>query len=302
TFRAPTQTQVANTATTSLAYTTAAGGYRAYDLWGNPNLKPEKADTLNLGVLFEMGDFRASLDYWRFNFKGPIDNEGGSDIVNTIFPTGSTGPNNCNNPAYASLLARISFTGPCSASAINRIRINYVNSPDIDTSGLDFAASYKQRDVYGGDLSFGVDLTYVLEYVVDETTIEGVMVAPKTDYVGTMDYLGYQSQPQWKATAFAEYTRDNHNLRWTVRYVDNMIDTRGGSSTFATNQNGRKIDAFITHDLTYRALLPWDTTLTAAVINVFDQDPPFARLDLSYDPFTANPLGRYYKLGITKKF
>ena len=302
TFRAPPQTQVANTATTSLAYTTAAGGYRAYDLWGNPNLKPEKADTLNLGVLFEQGDFRASLDYWRFNFKGPIDNEGGSDIVNTIFPNGSAGANNCTNPAYATLLARISFTGACSATNINRVRINYVNSPDIDTSGLDFAASYKQRDVYGGDLSFGVDLTYVLEYMVDETTIEGVVVAPKTDYVGTMDYLGYQSQPQWKATAFAEYTRDNHNLRWTVRYVDNMIDTRGGSSTFATNQNGRKIDAFITHDLSYRALLPWDTTLTAAVINVFDQDPPFARLDLSYDPFTANPLGRYYKLGITKKF
>ncbi|MDP3592030.1 MAG: TonB-dependent receptor, partial [Phenylobacterium sp.] len=150
--------------------------------------------------------------------------------------------------------------------------------------------------------TFGADLTYVLEYQVDANTIEGVAVAEATDYVGTMDYLGYQSQPQWKATAFAEYTRDNHNLRWTVRYVDNMIDTRGGSSTFATNQNGRKIDAFITHDLTYRALLPWDTTLTAAVINVFDQDPPFARLDLSYDPFTANPLGRYYKLGITKKF
>ncbi|HEY9236411.1 MAG TPA: TonB-dependent receptor [Phenylobacterium sp.] len=300
TFRAPPQTQIANTATTSLAYTTAAGGYKAYDLWGNPNLRPEKADTLNLGALFEFGDFRASVDYWKFAFKGPIDNEGGSDIVNAVFPAGQ--PNHCNDPSYAALVSRISFTGTCSATNINRVRINYINSPDVDTSGIDFSASYTARDVFGGDMNFGVDMTYVLEYEVDEAMIEGIVVAPKTDYVGTMDYLGYGSQPQWKGSAFAEYNRGDHNVRWTVRYVDDMIDTRGGTSTFATNQNGLKIGAFVTHDLAYRVMLPWDTTLSLSVINVFDEEPPFARLDLSYDPFTANPLGRYYKLNVIKKF
>ncbi|MDO9431155.1 MAG: TonB-dependent receptor [Phenylobacterium sp.] len=304
TFRAPPTTQVANTTVTSLAYTTAAGGYRAYDRSGNADLKPEKANTFNVGALFEMGDFRATLDYWRFDFKGPIDYERGASIVNAIFPNGSstTLPNNCANPAYAGLVSRVSFIGGCAPANINRVSTNYINSSDIKTSGIDFAANYKMRDVYSGDLSFGLDMTYVLEYVVDETTLEGVVVAPERDYTGTMDYLGYGSQPQWKATAFAEYSRENHNLRWTVRYVDNMIDTRGNTTTFATNQNGRKIDASITHDLSYRVFLPWETTLTAAVINVFDKDPPFARLDLSYDPFTANPLGRYYKLGLTKKF
>ena len=177
-----------------------------------------------------------------------------------------------------------------------------MNGPDIKTSGLDFSANYKLRDVFSGDMNFGLDVTYVLEYVVAQTTIEGVVTAKETDYVGKMDYLGYGSQPQWKGSAFAEYSRGEHNLRWTVRYVDDMIDTRGDSSTFLTNQNGRKIAAFVTNDLSYRVFLPWETTLTAAVINVFDQDPGFARLDLSYDPFTANPLGRYYKVGITKKF
>ncbi len=302
TFRAPPQTQIARTTVTSLAYTTAAGGYRAYDRSGNPNLEPEKANTLNLGAIFEVGDFRATLDYWRFDFKGPIDYERGASIVNAIFPNGQTGANNCNNPAFAPLLARITFTGACSAVGINRVRTNYINSSDIKTSGLDFAANYKQRDVFGGDMNFGLDLTYVLEYVVAQSSIEGIVVAPERDYTGTMDYLGYGSQPQWKASAFAEYARGDHNIRWTVRYVDDMIDTRGTGATFATNQNGRKIDAFITNDVAYRVFLPWNTTVTASVINVFDEDPPFARLDLSYDPFTANPLGRYYKLGLTKKF
>jgi iron complex outermembrane receptor protein len=302
TFRAPPQTQIAATATTNLSYTTAAGGYRAYDLWGNPNLEPEEANTLNLGALFEVGDFRASLDYWSFDFKGPINNESGSQIVNSIFPNGPTGANNCGNPAFAALESRITFAGACGASAITRIKHYYVNGSDIQTSGLDFSANYKHRDVWGGDLNFGIDLTYVFKFEVDETKIEGIVTAKKTDYVGTMDYLGYGSQPQWKGSAFAEWTNGDHNVRWTVRYVDDMIDTRGNSTTFATNQNGRKIDAFVTHDLAYRVFLPWDTTLTASVINVLDKDPPFARLDLSYDPFTANPLGRYYKLGVTKKF
>ncbi|WP_312161782.1 TonB-dependent receptor [Phenylobacterium sp.] len=302
TFRAPPQTQIAATATTNLSYTTAAGGYRAYDLWGNPNLEPEKAKTINLGALFDFGDFRASVDYWSFDFEGPIRAESGSQIVNAIFPNGSAGANNCGNPAYAALQDRISFTGACSAGAINRVRQYYVNGPDVKTSGIDVSANYTARDVFGGDMNFGVDVTYVIEYVVAQNTIEGVVTAPETDYVGTMDYLGYGSQPQWKGSAFAEYTRGEHNVRWTVRYVDDMVDTRGGTSTFATNQNGRKIDAFVTHDLAYRVFLPWETTLTASVINVLDEDPPFARLDLSYDPFTANPLGRYYKLGVTKKF
>ena len=313
TFRAPPQTQIAPSTTTNLAFTTASGGYRAYDIVGNPNLEPEKADTLNVGAILEIGDFNATLDYWSFDFAGPIDNESGSGIVNALFPNGASTvlPNNCNVAAFAGLRARVTFNDinsdgipDCLPAAINRTRLNIVNGPDLKTSGLDFAANYKARDVLGGaDLGFGLDLTYVLKYEVKENVIEGVVVKPARDYAGTMDYLGYGSQPQWKASAFAEYTRDDHNLRWTVRYVDGMIDTRVGTSTFtAASPLGQKIGAFVTHDLSYRAFLPWDVTLTASVINVLDQEPPFARLDLSYDPFTANPFGRYFKLGVTKKF
>jgi iron complex outermembrane receptor protein len=45
-----------------------------------------------------------------------------------------------------------------------------------------------------------------------------------------------------------------------------------------------------------------DTTVSASVINLTDKDPPFARLDLNYDPFIANPLGRYFKVGVGTKF
>jgi len=42
--------------------------------------------------------------------------------------------------------------------------------------------------------------------------------------------------------------------------------------------------------------------LIASVENLTDEDPPFVRLELAYDPFTANALGRVFKLGLTKRF
>jgi len=45
-----------------------------------------------------------------------------------------------------------------------------------------------------------------------------------------------------------------------------------------------------------------NTTINLTVLNITDRDPSFARLDYSYDPFTGNPLGRQFKIGINQKF
>ena len=58
----------------------------------------------------------------------------------------------------------------------------------------------------------------------------------------------------------------------------------------------------MTHDLTYRWVMDNDLTLTASVLNALDEDPSRARLESSYDPFIANPLGRTFKIGARKKF
>jgi iron complex outermembrane receptor protein len=48
--------------------------------------------------------------------------------------------------------------------------------------------------------------------------------------------------------------------------------------------------------------MPWETTLSLSAENFTDEDPPLARLDLSYDPFTASAFGRTYKVGLRKRF
>jgi iron complex outermembrane receptor protein len=64
-----------------------------------------------------------------------------------------------------------------------------------------------------------------------------------------------------------------------------------------------EIGSYFTTDLTYRLSLPSELTLTGAVFNVADRDPPAVRFtDYNYDPFFGNPAGRAFKLGLTKQF
>lgn len=318
TFRAPTPSNLLPDANTTQAFITQTSGYRAFDTTGNPALKPETADTLNIGAIVRFGDFSATIDYWSFDFQDTIEAESGSGLLSTIFPNGSstTLPNGCANPALAPLVARFVFQGGiCSPAAIQRVKLTTINGTGTKTSGVDFAANYHAGDVWGGSMNFGLDGSFLLKYDSGPAFIEGIQVEAGQKLAGTHGgTAGGTSFPELRANLFAEYARDIHNLRVTLRYIDSMQDVRdgrfGGTNIFGPNgavfgyllPQGAKLDAFITTDVTYRVHLPWDTTATATVANLLDADPPFARRDLSYDPATANPLGRTYKLSVTKRF
>ncbi|MBI1407169.1 MAG: TonB-dependent receptor [Caulobacter sp.] len=289
TFRGPPITTLAGGSVTSLQY--LFGSFRAVDIYGNSSLAPESATTYNLGVLVNAGGFKASVDYWNFDFTNPIVAEPVSGILNAMFPTAGAG--NCGVAAYAGLQARFTFQGACNSANISRIRVNSVNGSGVKTSGIDFMAEYG-FDVGDSELTFGVNGTYTIEYAQEAFTVEGIQVAPAFDAVG---FLNYQTTatplPQWKGQVFAEWNSGPHNLRATVRYFDSYKDQR-----FA----GETVDAWTVVDVAYRAFLPWDTTGVISVTNLFDEDPPFARLDLNYDPFTHNGIGRTVKFSLTKKF
>jgi len=296
TFRGPPEDQIAPGSITSLQ--NIAGSFRAVDIFNNPDLEPESATTFNVGMITQIGGFSGSLDYWNFDFDNPIVVEPVGGIVNAIFPTGQ--PNNCGNPAVAGVQARFTFAnGVCSTTNIQRVRVNRVNGAPVKTDGLDLGLQY-EFDALGGSLGFGVNATYILSYDVDATVVEGVTVAPAFEAVG---FLNYQTTaiplPEWKGNAYVEWAAGRHNLRFTTNYIDGYTDQR----TLAPNPTlGKNIDEFITYDLNYRVELPWDMRMVASVENLTDEDPPFVRLELAYDPFTASAFGRIYKLGLTKRF
>lgn len=321
TFRAPPPVSLNSDFITSLQ--SINGTFRAVDIFGNPNLQPEKATTYSVGVIFEAGGLKASVDYWNFDFKDPITTDPVAGLVAQVFPLGASSSTlpNCASPlasrfTFSGGAACTSFANAATASAaITRLRTETVNGAGVKTSGVDFMADWTFDDVMGGSFTVGGSATYVIEYKTEATEIAGVTVAPAFDAVGLLNYqTTAYPLPQWKGNLYFEYNTGPHNLRWTIRYIDGYTDQRtapfnvgqyrnnDAAGTPVTVSAGKNIDAFVTSDVTYRVFLPWDTTFVATVENVFDEDPPFARLDLNYDPFTASGLGRTYKFSLTKKF
>jgi iron complex outermembrane receptor protein len=300
TFRGPPENQLAEGSVTSLQ--NIAGTFRAVDTFGNPDLEPESAETFNVGMIVRAGAFSASLDYWNFDFDNPIVIEPVGGIVTAMFPGGANpaAPNNCGVAGFENLQARFTFNGACAPANIARLSVGYVNGAPVKTDGIDGSFQYDFDGVLGGSLGLGLNMTYVLSYEIDPTVVEGVTVARAFDAVGLLNYQTTTVPlPEWKANAFIEYSAGAHNLRFTTNYIDGYTDQR----TLAVNPTlGKNIDEFITYDLNYRVELPWQMRLIASVENLTDEDPPFVRLELAYDPFTASAIGRVYKLGLTKRF
>ncbi|MBI5942050.1 MAG: TonB-dependent receptor [Caulobacterales bacterium] len=332
TFRAPPPVSLNSDFVTSLQ--SVNGTFRAIDIYGNPNLEPETAMTYSVGGIFEVGNFKATVDYWNFDFQDPITTDPVGGMVATLFSNGIGAGALLNCSA---LYDRFTFSGAamtCAArnavpgspaatasAAVTRVRTETVNGSGVKTSGVDVIADYTFDDFMGGSLTIGGTATYVIEYLTEATDVAGVTVAPAFDAVGLLNYqTTAYPLPQKKGNVYLEYNTGPHNLRLTVRYIDGYTDQRVSifctavSATCPTvpykttagvaigQANGKQIDAFVTTDLTYRVFLPWDATATVSVDNMFDEDPPFARLDLNYDPFTASGLGRTWKVSLTKKF
>ena len=63
--------------------------------------------------------------------------------------------------------------------------------------------------------------------------------------------------------------------------------------------SGTKVDSQTTYDLHYQySFMDDQARVTVSAMNVTDEDPPLARLDLSYDGYTHNAFGRMIKVGV----
>jgi iron complex outermembrane receptor protein len=302
TFRGPALLQSQPDPITVLGFVPQFSTARPIDNFGDPNLKPEKADNLSVGFLVSTPTFSASVDYFDIRLEDKVIPESGADVLGAFIGTGTTAINNCGRAGYEALQARFTFqNGVCAPANILRTRANAVNSPDEQVSGIDVSATYVLPEVMSGQVSFGFDATYNLEYKRDPFFIEGILIpnAGGRDFIGTR--AGLQTLPELRGSLFAQYSTGRHSLRVTSRYTEGVTDLRD----VARNRDGslHEIASYTITDLVYRLGLDEDLSITAAVFNVADRDPSAVRItDYNYDPFFGVPVGRVFKVGVSKQF
>lgn len=305
-FRGPTLQQLQGQFTT-LQFVAQTNAFKAIDTFGNPSLAPESAFSFNVGAIVDTSHFLATVDYWSFTFEDPVIVEPFDSILATVLA-------NCASvdPAQVALRSRVTFAGGvCAGANVQRVATNIINGPEIETSGVDISAQYTFDDVIGGELTLGVGYTHLIEYVVGPLSVEGVQITQTGlpgpfpndgDLAGFLNRgTGFRSMPQDKGEVFVNYRLGAHNLRWISRYVSEYTDQRG-SIPGSGVPVGTSIDEQWTHNLHYSWDTPWGSRFSASVINLTDEDPPLAYLDLSYDPYTHDPIGRVFRVGFSQQF
>jgi iron complex outermembrane recepter protein len=301
TFRGPPQSFLGGRQT-ALQFVIPANAFKAIDTLGNPSLDPESALATNLGFIVKTDQFYGSVDWWRFDFEDPFQTESFGQIVAAYqaqgcFDGGAGAPTPDAVTEFCTAMRDHVFPLGVAPTGIERVEVSVLNGSDIVTSGIDFFAEYFMDDVLSGDLSFGVQGSWVLEYDSDDfREISGQIMAPGGDFVGLLNtgLAPFTPIPELQGHLFAKFSIGGHRLNYVMRYVDSYKDARA-----STLDPMKKIDSHVTHDLHYNwSLMNDDLLLSVSAINLTDKDPPRAQLDMNYDPFTHNPFGRMVKLGV----
>jgi len=301
TFRGPPQSLLAGTGT-ALSYVGATSAFKAIDTIGNPNLSSESAVSTNIGAIYQNDNLYASIDWWSFTFEDSFVTEGFNSILSAYTANGCiAGGVAVDSPNCNELRTHIfPVAAHSNLARTERIAVNIINGAEIKTSGIDVAVRYSTEDILPGTLGLAIEGSMVTEYkVADQYDISGgIVLAGGGDLVGKLNYNSgpsFTSKPELKANATVSFETDSHYASLVARYIGEY-DDEGAPAAYPWLQT---IDSQVTLDIHYLWNGLDNMTLGLSVVNATDEDPPAARGDLNYDPFTHNAFGRMIKADVT---
>lgn len=222
---------------------------------GNPNLEPERADTLGVGVVLQptfLPGFGASVDYYRINLKDGIGGINAQQTVDICFDT--------QDPVLCNRIVRIGPPPPGgTVSAIDHIITAPYNAGIQKARGVDFEASYVLpvdrivTDLVPGDLTLRFLAT---KYIMNES-VSGLPGGIPNDNVGS------SALPEWRWQARFGYRSESWNGEVALRGMSDgvlntsRIECTTGCPTSTTNNqtiNYNRYDAktYVDFSASYR--------------------------------------------------
>jgi iron complex outermembrane receptor protein len=214
---------------------------------GNPDLGPETATYLNVGVVWRMpmvDDLTVSLDAFELE----------QDDVVVL-------------PDPEAVLEGVSQGQVLPTEPIPTIVATYFNAAGRKVRGLDLAIDHR-RTLGAGTLDVGIRGSYLADFLVDNDIGLGFVQAAGRFRGNGAD--GIESLPRLRLAAAASWAIG----AWMVGYEANH------TGRYLDDPQVRDIDTYTTHDLTLGYELDREsatvrTTLQMGVENVLDEDPPF---------------------------
>lgn len=271
---------------------------------GNPDLKPETARSITLGLQYRPPGarrWRFELGYFQTHFRDRIERPAADNITQAL-----------TNPIFAPYVRRVHPTGSAADRALLLAYLNHpgsllppasyppeffraildarlVNSTRLTVRGIDVSVAGGFA-TGGGKLSFSLSASHMIDYQRQITAL-----APAIEQVGTL-----ADPPAWRGRASTSFDAKGWGASATLNYTHSYLEDVGAPP--------RKIDAFATVDVQLRfepkALAERGFRLSLNAHNLFDSQPPFVDqlTGVGYGAANADPLGRVLSIQVVKRW
>ena len=273
---------------TSFQITTVSGG--------NPDLKPEMADTIVAGLVYQpswLPGFRASTDWYEVKIRDSISTLGIQRIVDE-----------CELNGVAELCAQ--FERDPTTGFIGRVFNTYLNVAQARVEGVDFELGYAMEPNFFDNeletLNFRMLGGYIIERA--DTPLGGE----------PLDQSGWVGTPDLTAVATMTYGLGPYSVQLQQRYIASTLNKNTGASSSWVE--GIDVDTLKISSASYTNLQlgytgeagnggEWRVAFN--VTNLFDRHPPIIAnygtrggaqtISSNYDEF-----GRRYQLSLNMSF
>jgi iron complex outermembrane receptor protein len=262
------------------AFTTACAG-------GNPNLENEESESQSFGFDINLGDLSMSLTYNKTDFENRIINTSAQDIMSFDFlafqqATGFAGDglSAATKPSFAQLAAWAA--DPRSNKDIIRdpgdpgtiLQVNGLgagNAETVNVTAYDLQVNYSMSLNNWGDLRFGLQGTYIDEFLYQSKPTD-----PISDAAGNYnDQTGAAPElPKLKANLQIGWTMGNHSVNTITRYIDAIDNYDGPLFTHLDYFGGFYRPAGI-RDTNIKQWTQLDANYTYRGVEIFDGELSF---------------------------
>ena len=255
---------------------------------GNPNLKPEEADTRTVGLVFQPGalsGFQASVDWYEIDIKGAVGQLGIQALVDECFDFPSS--DTCN----------LVHRDP-NSNVIVLVENVFVNINAAKASGLDYELAYR-TDFGPGSLGWRFLATQLNENSITN------LGAAKVNFAGD---VGIQEFPDLKLTTSVTWNQGPFSAFLQARYIDSgLYDAREIEGVTISDNSVDSVlymDARISYGQDLASGSRWG--VFGSVTNLFDEEPPivpgfssFSGQASQVNAAIHDILGRRYTIGFT---
>jgi outer membrane receptor protein involved in Fe transport len=289
-------------------------------LGGNPDLRPEEADTWTVGFVVQpesVPGLSASVDWYRIRIEDGITQISEQNVVNACYDP-ALNPTLDPDNEFCQRLRRSPVGGGFQGGTTVGIDVSLVNAAVETAEGIDFAVGYT-IGLERGELGFNLQATYLLEQALQDASF-----LPNNDCTGLVGSICLRPRNDWVALLATSWRSGGLTLQLDTRYLSPVTkdaieldplrpdpDNPGkfigtNPADFATPE----IPSYFRFDLRAQYDINETWTVRATIDNIFDREPPIvgdfyggtAENSGSTFPSVYDPLGRAFSVGATARF